>query len=326
MKQKNIQICVSHRIDLESALVPNPLYQPVLCGSVFLKGKTPPGFMRDDVGDNISERRMTFCEVTIQYWMWKNLQLDYYGLCHYRRYLAFHAPKKTVQNEYGHFIGNYPTRQAQKRYGLLDERAMRMKIASCDILAARPAEVQKLHTPYGIKETVREHWAAHDDFIKPELLDLVLQLVDERAPQYSQSAREYYESQKVWGFNCYVMCKKAFDELCSFEFPILFELEKRLDTTGYTQNQRRSPGFASEILYGIFLYHHSKTGDYKIETVPLVYFEETEANASALKIGWFALKHRAIRWINFKLLPYGSSRRKWLKQCLLSLHIVQSKK
>ena len=139
MKQKNIQICVSHRIDLESALVPNPLYQPVLCGSVFLKGKTPPGFMRDDVGDNISERRMTFCEVTIQYWMWKNLQLDYYGLCHYRRYLAFHAPKKTVQNEYGHFIGNYPTRQAQKRYGLLDERAMRMKIASCDILAARPA-------------------------------------------------------------------------------------------------------------------------------------------------------------------------------------------
>lgn len=39
----------------------------------------------DNTGDNISERNRHFSETTALYWMWKNVEADYLGLCHYRR-------------------------------------------------------------------------------------------------------------------------------------------------------------------------------------------------------------------------------------------------
>ena len=39
----------------------------------------------DNTGDNISERNRHYSEVTAIYWMWKNANADYLGLCHYRR-------------------------------------------------------------------------------------------------------------------------------------------------------------------------------------------------------------------------------------------------
>ncbi len=324
MKNPDIKIFVSHRVDLDSAIVHNPVYHPILCGSCYMDKELKPGFERDDTGDNISNRRMTFCEVTIQYWAWKNVQADYYGLCHYRRYLAFKTPRVTQSNQYGHLMAEYPFPHTQKAYGLLDRAHMEQVIASCDILAAKPAQVAKIKTPKGYKHTVKEHWAAYDNqFIKAELLDMLLDLVDKHAPQYSASAREYYASDKIWGFNCYVMQKRPFEELCEFQFPILFELEKRLDMTGYTETMRRSPGFASEILYGIFLYHHQKQQDYTVKTLPLVYFKETRADYSLPQIAWSVAKRDVPEFINWKLLPYGSRRRAFLKNALQTLHIIK---
>ncbi len=39
----------------------------------------------DNTGDNISKRNRHYSETTALYWMWKNAEADYLGLCHYRR-------------------------------------------------------------------------------------------------------------------------------------------------------------------------------------------------------------------------------------------------
>lgn len=83
----NIRIFVSHRIDIDSETVDTPVYFPVRCGAVYDESNSE--IQGDDTGDNISKLRMSFCEFTVQYWAWKNVDADYYGLCHYRRYLSF---------------------------------------------------------------------------------------------------------------------------------------------------------------------------------------------------------------------------------------------
>ena len=66
----------------------NPYLYPIQVGTA-LNGTKLPGMRHDDEGDNISQKNKTYCELTAQYWAWKNEDADYYGFFHYRRYLAF---------------------------------------------------------------------------------------------------------------------------------------------------------------------------------------------------------------------------------------------
>ena len=57
------------------------------------------GYIGDDTGENISERNANFCELTGLYWAAHNIDSDYIGIVHYRRYFASRkksrfAPKK----------------------------------------------------------------------------------------------------------------------------------------------------------------------------------------------------------------------------------------
>ena len=61
------------------------LYLPVHVGC---QGKDDLGYQGDNTGENISQLNPYYCELTGLYWAWKNLDCDYLGLVHYRRYFT----------------------------------------------------------------------------------------------------------------------------------------------------------------------------------------------------------------------------------------------
>ena len=310
-----IKIFVSHRIDIESELINNPIYVPVRCGAVF-DDKNPMHILGDDTGEHISERRMSFCEFTVQYWAWKNWNADYYGLCHYRRYLSF-SQRRFKTDEYNMIYTPSLTPGAKKRFGFLDRPAMETFISGCDGVVSEYAEVSRIPTPKGKQKTVRAVWEAYDgEFLVKQSIDLLFQLIDEMAPEYSQSAREYFEGTVHRGFNCFVLKKELFERLCQLQFPIMFEVEKRLDTTGYTQTMKRTPAFLGEVLYGIFLYHITAHEQWNIQTCQLVFFQNTErikGQVDLLRRYLWDKTDRLLRAVAAPIFPKGSRRREQLK-------------
>ena len=310
-----IYICVSHRIDINSELIDNPLYFPVRCGAVF-DDKNPMHIAGDDTGDHISQKRMSFCEFTVQYWAWKNVKADYYGLCHYRRYLSF-SPHRFKTDEYNMIYAPELTPKSKKKYGLLDTYTMERLISEYDIVVSESANVIKIPTPRGKMNTVMELWNAQDGvFFEKYIVGLMMDLIDQTAPLYSRSAREYFAGNRHRGFNCYVMRKELFERLCEFQFPVMFEVERQLNTTGYSQTMLRTPAFVGEMLYGIFLYHVTTYEQWKLKELQMVFFQNTEhirGLADLLRRYIWGEIDCGLRAAIAPILPKGSFRREIVK-------------
>ncbi|MCR5399004.1 MAG: DUF4422 domain-containing protein, partial [Lachnospiraceae bacterium] len=84
--KKDIKILISCHKPTE--YISNDVLMPIQVGSS-LGNTRLSGMLHDDEGDNISNLNHKYCELTAQYWAWKNLDCEYYGFFHYRRYLSF---------------------------------------------------------------------------------------------------------------------------------------------------------------------------------------------------------------------------------------------
>lgn len=280
-KEKTIKIFVSHRIDLDSQTIDNPLFVNVRCGAVYDKRKNVE-MLGDDTGENISERRNTFNELTVQYWAWKNQDADYYGLCHYRRYFAFKWNPSAPRNDENHLEAK--TISDASKFGLLDERLMRKTIENYDLIVDEPLDITKKITPSGSpKESILEHWRAHDGFLtRMEYIYKLLNIMERKYPAIYQHAMDYLNGSRYIAFNCYIMKKALYEEFCKYEFDLLFELGRNISGEHDSVWIERWGGYMGEILFGIFCSYMIQKKGARVKYLPLVKFKHTEKQKELL--------------------------------------------
>ncbi len=284
MNKPSIKICVSHRIDKRSEIINNPIYVNVRCGAVYDKGSSgySAEVQGDDVGENISKKRNSFCELTVLYWAWKNLDADYMGLCHYRRYISF---ADDISLSYNKGEGCVHERSLNKttisKYCLDDEEKIREELKTADIITT-PVEDLRYAWDGNHKSFYSMCEKRNRDFDITGV-DKFIQIIKEKYPKYNLDVDQYFDGNKAKYYNCFIMKKEYFDRFCTELFDILFALEEKLDITYYSRWKERMPGFMGEAFLGIYLLHLKRTTKCRIKVRDLIFFEQTEKEEKTLQ-------------------------------------------
>lgn len=268
-EKKRVSIYVINRADQESDLLENDVFHPITCGSVFLKKDR--NFLRDDIGENISKKRDSFCEFTTIYWVWKNRRTDYVGFCHYRRYLSF-ADKEYPVDGSGLVIEEFVSPELISKYSINDNEII-SAVTKNDVVTARPIDLRKTTPTY--KSLMDYCETRKEDFFLSDLR-ILREIIKERHPELVPFADDYYEQPLTHFYNCFIIKWDLFDNFCKFLFDVLFELEKRIDTKFYSEHRKRIIGFCGEQLYGIWLSYIKTKFQIKIEEKQLVFIKDTK--------------------------------------------------
>lgn len=222
------------------------MYLPVHVGK---EGKADIGYQGDNEGENISIKNPYFCELTGLYWAWKNLPNDYLGLIHYRRFF-------TTKGRF------------ERRNQPFDNLYLTHKEAS-DLLAEYDVIVPSKRNYY--IETLYSHYA---NTLHAEHLDVTREIIIEKCDEYLESFDKVMKQRGGYMFNMFIMSKELTDSYCSWLFPILFELEKRLPADKYSAFHARFYGRVSELLFNVWLAQYNKNALIKIKEIPFVYGEK----------------------------------------------------
>lgn len=241
--------------------------QPVQVGSV-LPRKRFLWALQDDEGENISELNAQYCELTTQYWAWKNAKADYYGFCHYRRYFDF-SSKRHEENPYGEIMDSRIDAAAQVEY-CLDDESIRRAVVESDVITTEVKDISAFPEKYTnvVDQYRRAPHLREEDLLK------VVELLREEYPEYSEDIESFLSGHYSCFCNMFIMKRQLFFKYCEWLFPILERFVETWDNNLYSHEGLRTPGHLSERLLNIFLIHERRTNDeFRWKQVQCVHFE-----------------------------------------------------
>lgn len=241
--------------------------QPVQVGCALGNDRFPWAW-HDDDGDNISDQNPMYCELTAQYWAWKNIDADYYGFCHYRRYFNF-SPNRYGENSWGEIMEPFIDTSSQVKYGL-DDGAIKRAIDGYDVVTT---EVKDLRDFPGDANTPLMQYEAAAKLNIDDLYH-VFAILEDMHPDYAEDINAFANGNQSCFCNMFLMKKELFFGYCEWLFPILERFVEEWDSSLCSKEGLRTPGHLAERLLNIYLMHGERVGaGWKRKQVQCVHIE-----------------------------------------------------
>ena len=242
------------------------IYTPIHVGKK-LSPYNIENMLGDDTGDNISEKNPMYCELTALYWAWKNLKdVDYIGLCHYRRYFDFHKltyqylPHTYINVKYSDSID----------YSIPSAIIKKLKQGTV-IIPKHQTGRESLYTQYCLNH------------ISDDMRTLQQTIEAQEDSQYIRAFKKIMRGNKFSPYNMFIMSWKEFDKYCTWLFSVLKEVEEKTDTSHYNNIQKRIYGYMAERLMNVYIEaNHLKTKEY-----PIVSLTEDKTCKNANRIEYY---------------------------------------
>ena len=194
----------------------DPMYVPLQVGSAL---HDDLGYLKDDTGDNISEKNIYYSELTGHYWVWKNVtDVPYVGCCHYRRYLMNDRDRLFTESELLELFKSY------------------------DIITTKRVHLNNSYR-YGFS-------ANHNGAV----LDMTGEVIRDLYPSDYDNFISMVNDNYTHFSNMLIASKEIFDDYCSWLFSIFSEVENRVNLdTDEDSYHKRVLGFISEFLLGVYI-------------------------------------------------------------------------
>ncbi len=267
-----------------------PLY-PVSAGAALYQVSDPLLPLRDDTGDNISNSNPQFCELTVQYWGYRNQSFDIGGLLHQRRYFdvsdehpfAFdqpHPPKRPYR------IADSPENTPFSDPQYLTERI--------SALFERYRFVAPLSE--NLYQSVQAYYNKHDRQGFDDL-SLTLNIIKTLYPDYLDSAKAYFNGHNAYFCNMFMADYPLFCEYSHWLFSVLSEYTKQ--KPAHLQYPREQ-GKIAERLFGVYFTHLKQHTDIPWAELPRIHFAS---------VGGATPENTSFQKLWYRLCPPGSLRR-----------------
>ncbi|MBS1736245.1 MAG: DUF4422 domain-containing protein [Bacteroidetes bacterium] len=218
-------------------------YYKVLAGSALnantkvFQANNDFDYYDDSFIDNISNLNKSFCELTVQYWMYKNIAANILGIVHYRRFFKD------------------------------GELASINEILSCERLSSIMSEydiivpTKRNYFPFTIYRHYKIQHFSED-------IDLLSKIIEELCPDYVSSFKMVMKGHSLHLYNMFIAKRAVFKEYSEWVFPILFKLYSCNLHTDRNSFQSRVYGFLGERLFNVWLFHNKSR--LKIKTLPVL--------------------------------------------------------
>jgi hypothetical protein len=118
-----------------------------------------------------------------------------------------------------------------------------------------------LSKPQYFSCSVREqysYWHYESDY------ESMKEIVHEMYPNYRKSFEYVFENNNGISLYCMFVSKYTiFNDYFNWLFPLLFELERRIDVSAYSKYQKRVFAFLAERLLNVYVHHHKLEVNYR---------------------------------------------------------------
>lgn len=291
---KNIQLFVS-----EFRAAPDSKSRfiiPVSAGAAIYNESVPRLPLCDDSGESISERNPQYCELTVQYWAWKNRSFDFGGLMHSRRYFDLSSKAPYAYDN---------CKRSQRPYRIFDrpDKAVIAGLGLTEECLEGVFDKYRFIAPLGEKifMSVSDYYDRTDRQGFDDL-GLLCSIIDEKYPSYSESAKKYLGGAYSYFCNMFIAERELFCDYSRWLFSILSEYDRRKPPELFYP---REQGKLAERLFGIYMTNLKDNTDIRWAEFPRAHFAKIEGVTS---------RNLSFSKKMYLIAPPGSRRRSLLRK------------
>lgn len=193
--------------------------------------------------DSIYEKNRNYCELTGLYWLWKNSDDDYLGLCHYRRFFSFNHFNAIGYNYPSFFLINREDVAFEFISSDSQKECMMRLLNSYEVIVPRPI----IHP-----ETVS---AA---FINAHGYDIWGAFLEACGKEFGSDLSYFKCETRFYFGNMFVSNSLFFRRYCESLFRVVGHVFNEVgdlpDEVGVRYQKYRYPGYLAERFMGLYLH------------------------------------------------------------------------